>query len=245
MINKSFAKGIRKFASFPKEIQFPYIFGNKKFTEYPFRIAISDTPSTILGIKYAYRALLSAIVEGDMEGLKKMTENRLFTKLETQYRDLIDQNYSFLLENTNDDIGVQVKKECKIYGGYIDRRKEKGFVPIQISKRVPKYAIVYIIMDEIRRGAELNLITKLIVHIKTSFKMNLRNKEGKLLLQQSKDKENHEIIVEGISQSYSVQDRQSIISLMKKSMRMQLTDVTIVDFDNCLKGNPHEGSSYI
>ena len=81
---------------------------------------------------------------------------------------------------------------------------------------------------------------QLLVQIETNVKLNLVDNDGKSMVKDEGSKEIHLVLFESVTDTYVLGWRiikQAYHKFMNPGLKFD--DWVIVDFDNCLNGNPH------
>ncbi len=248
----------REFASIsPEDVAFPYIFGRKSTPAPPTTkslLAVSLMKSRKLeeivsGTKLAYRAMLEAIRGQDMSALDQMLEKRLFARVKRDSERLKSQGLVFALRNEDAEVKVELNDAYTIIGGDIDRDKELSRNPVLISSPVPG-----ILLYANPNAPDYGTIIKMKFDVCTKLKLDMvRPSTGETLVTEgaAQEEERHEFCLEGLCRP-KVGKRRGLfggaiyeMQLDLRPERFELSDVTIVDFDNALKGNCHKDSNYI
>jgi len=249
-ISRFFSSADReKFVNKIKE--FPYQFNNIP----PKKEYGKNIPSCYIKyedwIKKSYRELLLSLEKGNIDNLSKIMEKRLFRRIQRDLDNFLDDGYKFILRNKESPIELIYFSAGRIIGGYIDRdsefREAVGLLPTQdvIFKH---YSVVSYYMQIMKQ--ELNIIDKILIHLRTPLKLDVQFPNGEFLLSQEALPlaETHELLIEGMSEP--VQIKSTFLEMLKMSFKFReipkdLKNLTIVDLDYILKGNLHKDNEYL
>ena len=143
----------------------------------------------------------------------------------------------------SDVIDVQIIDYYTYFGAYIDRQLNrdlgvvhktssfmnkpnfKSFTPTNTDfPDIPNY---------------LPMTMQVLVKIESKIKLNLIDHEGESMIQDSESKEIHFMLLESVTDRYELSWRvlKKIFNKFRKP-KLAFEDWVLVDFDNCLKGNP-------
>ncbi len=224
--------------SFGEAYPFPYRFGYRADQRDQLRRLLANE-NVKSGIECAYKGLLNAISEGNMANVAKMVEGRLYKKIKEDHERLEEGKFSFLLQHPQADVRATIYSETIYMSASIDRASE-----IQNMLGRPFIWGNFKAYFTNITDSTCPIISQLKARVETKLKLNLKNAYGELLLDDPDLKERHDIVIEGLIYSKSMFDILTwggYRELKQAVYEGSFLDVTIVDIDNALKGNPHVG----
>eukprot|EP00830_Metopus_es_P008463 TRINITY_DN18254_c0_g1_i1.p1 TRINITY_DN18254_c0_g1~~TRINITY_DN18254_c0_g1_i1.p1 ORF type:complete len:301 (-),score=42.90 TRINITY_DN18254_c0_g1_i1:34-852(-) len=239
----------------PNLLEFPYQFGNqlRKGRAVDQRV-FTWFPSLKAGIPLAYRTYLKCLQTQDLPQLNEITEGNLYKKIEEGLKSVSEQKLSLTLHNAESNISLTPTELTFIVGGEINRTLEKK----QQTRRISHFnslspLLIYFPAD---MSSPLNIIAKIKVELETEaiLRASFQQEEGTTY----QKNEIHEITFEGICYTIDFpnllkEGADSALNFITKfgglaqgkNSEIALKDVTIVDFDDILHGNPHKDNTAI
>lgn len=85
----------------------------------------------------------------------------------------------------------------------------------------------------------LPMTMQILLRVDSKVKLNLIDHEGQSMIQDAESKESHFMLLESVTDRYELNWRviKKVFNKFRKP-KLEFEDWVLVDFDNCLKGNP-------
>lgn len=227
---------------------FPYLFGNTKqmtiencFTGSQILKRINN-PETMSYLEDVFQSEYSKFLHGinskNFSLLFHQTEYSLFKRIKIASVEMEKQKKQLTLLNRASQVNAKILHGKYIIGGYISRKKERE-AKLLTERKKEKETIAEAIRyasRAIQYREDIDFIINLTAEIYTKQKLcqlsDIKYKESE------STPEYHYLTIEGVIFNANTASRMHKTDIGKIN---KLEDITVVDFDYMLKGNPHKG----